>query len=98
MNLLSCLSRRAWQSLKLFLRKVAPEMNPIPGAVIAVQPLGDLPGFNPPLHPLALDYDNLLKGDAKGLLKTSASFSDRISRMRRARLTTYFWSQESRIL
>jgi len=36
---------------------------------------------NPPLHTLALDKDDfLLEREARGLLKTSASFSLRISR------------------
>jgi len=43
-DLLSDLSRCAWDSLKLFLRETAPERNPILGAVIAIQPFGDFIG------------------------------------------------------
>jgi len=40
-DLLSNLSRCAWESLKLFLQEAVPERNPIPGAVIAIQTFGD---------------------------------------------------------
>jgi hypothetical protein len=40
-DLLSDLSRFAWESLKLFLQEAVPERNPLPGAVIAIQTLGD---------------------------------------------------------
>jgi hypothetical protein len=48
-DLLSDLSRRAWEFLKVFFPAAVPERNPIPGAVIAIQTFGDLLGFNPPL-------------------------------------------------
>jgi hypothetical protein len=54
-DLLSDLSRCAWESLKLFLREAVPERNPIPGAVIAIQTFGDFLGFNPHCHVLVTD-------------------------------------------
>ena len=54
-DLLSDLSRCAWESLKVFLRKAVPEKDPIPGAVIAIQTFGDFLGFNPRLHVLVTD-------------------------------------------
>jgi hypothetical protein len=49
-DLLSDLSRCAWESLKLFLKETVPERNPIPGAAIAIQTFGDFLGFNPHCH------------------------------------------------
>jgi hypothetical protein len=40
-DLLSDLSRCAWESLTLFLRETVPKKNPIPGAAIAIQTFGD---------------------------------------------------------
>jgi hypothetical protein len=54
-DLLSDLSRCAWDSLKLFLRETVPERNPIPGAVIAIQTFGDFLGFNPHCYVLVTD-------------------------------------------
>jgi hypothetical protein len=54
-DLLSDLSRCAWDSLKLFLPEAVPERNPIPGAVIAIQTFGDFLGFNPHCHVLVTD-------------------------------------------
>jgi len=54
-DLLSDLSRCAWDSLKLFLRKTVPARNPIPGAVIAIQTFADFLGFNPHRHVLVMD-------------------------------------------
>jgi hypothetical protein len=54
-DLLSDLSRCAWDSLKLFLRETMPKRNPIPGAVIAIQTFGDFLGFNPHCHVLVTD-------------------------------------------
>jgi hypothetical protein len=45
-DLLSDLSRCAWESLKLFLQETVPEKNPIPGAVIAIQTSGDSPNIS----------------------------------------------------
>jgi hypothetical protein len=45
-DLLSDLSRCPWESLKLFLWKTVPEWNPIPGAVIAIQPFMDSPNIS----------------------------------------------------
>lgn len=45
-DLLSDLSRYAWESLKLFLQEAVPEKNPIPGAVIAIQTFGDSPNIS----------------------------------------------------
>jgi hypothetical protein len=53
--LLHDLSRCAWESLKVFIRDVVPERNPLPGAVIAVQTFGDFLGFNPHCHILITD-------------------------------------------
>jgi hypothetical protein len=44
-DLLSDLSRCAWESLKLFLQEAVPERNPIPGAVIAIQAILKHPGL-----------------------------------------------------
>ncbi|MHB9097185.1 MAG: transposase [Syntrophales bacterium] len=41
--------------MKVFLRDVIPEKNPVPGAVIAIQTFGDLLGFNPHCHILVTD-------------------------------------------
>jgi len=54
-DLLSNLSRCAWESLKVFLQAAVPERNPIPGAVIAIQTFGDFLGFNPHCHVLVTD-------------------------------------------
>jgi hypothetical protein len=54
-DLLSDLSRCAWESLKLFLREAVPEKNPLPGAIIAIQTFGDFLGFNPHCHVLVTD-------------------------------------------
>jgi hypothetical protein len=42
-DLLSDLSRCAWESLKLFLQEAVPQKNSISGAAIATQTFGDLP-------------------------------------------------------
>jgi hypothetical protein len=54
-DLLSDLSRPAWESLMLFLQETVPEKNPIPGPVIAIQTFGDFPGFNPHSRLLVTD-------------------------------------------
>jgi hypothetical protein len=54
-RLLADLSRSAWESLKVFLQDAVPENNPLPGAVIAAQTFGDLPGFNTHSHILVTD-------------------------------------------
>jgi hypothetical protein len=54
-ELLSDLSRCAWESLKVFLQEAVPENNPIPGAPIAIQTFGDFLGFNPHCHILVTD-------------------------------------------
>jgi hypothetical protein len=54
-DLLSDLSRSAWESLKLFLLEAVPEKNPIPGAVIAIQTFDDFLGFNPHYHVLVTE-------------------------------------------
>ena len=54
-DLLSHLSRCAWESLKLFLQEAVPEKNPIPGAVIAIQTFVDFLGFNLHCHVLVTD-------------------------------------------
>ncbi|MFH1758145.1 MAG: transposase [Pseudomonadota bacterium] len=54
-NLLSDLSRCAWESLKRFLQEAVPEKNPLPGAVMAIQTFGDFLGFNPHGHVLVTD-------------------------------------------
>ena len=54
-KLLSDLSRCARDALKIFLQDAAPEKNAIPGAIIAVQTLGDFLGFSPHCHILATD-------------------------------------------
>ena len=45
-DLLSDLSRCAWESLKLILQETVPEKNPIPGAVIAIKTFGDSPNIS----------------------------------------------------
>jgi hypothetical protein len=40
-KLLADLSRSVWESLKVFLQEAIPQNDPIPGAVIAIQPFGD---------------------------------------------------------
>lgn len=45
-DLLSDLSRCAWESLNLFLQEAVPERNRIPGAVIAIQTFGDSPNIS----------------------------------------------------
>jgi hypothetical protein len=54
-SLLSELSRSAWESLKVFLQEAGPEKEPVPGAVIAIQPFGDFLGYNPHCHILVTD-------------------------------------------
>ena len=54
-KLLSELSRCAWESLKVFLQQSVPEMDAVPGAVIAIQTFGDFLGFNPHCHILCTD-------------------------------------------
>jgi hypothetical protein len=54
-KLLHDLSRCAWESMKDFLQEVAHERNPVPGAVIAIQTLNDVLGFNPHCHILVTD-------------------------------------------
>ena len=54
-DLLSDLSCCAWESLKPFLQEAVPEMNPIPGAVIAIQTSGDFLGLKSHCHVLVTD-------------------------------------------
>ena len=42
------LSHCAWKSLKAFLQIIVPEQEETPGAVTAIQTLGDFLNFNPP--------------------------------------------------
>jgi hypothetical protein len=49
-KLLADLSRCAWESLKVFIQDAAPENDPIPAAVIAMQTFGDFLGYNPHTH------------------------------------------------
>jgi hypothetical protein len=42
-DLLSDLTRCAWESIKLFLQETVTEKNPIPDAAIAIQTFGDSP-------------------------------------------------------
>ena len=48
-------SRAAWDALKVFIQTAAPENEPMPGAVIAVQTFGDFLGFHPHTHILVTD-------------------------------------------
>ena len=54
-KLLSHLSRRGWESLKIFFQGTIPEDDAVPGAVIAIQSFGDFLGYNPHLHILCSD-------------------------------------------
>jgi hypothetical protein len=54
-NLLSELSRCAWETLKLYLKSFVPSKDAMPGAVIAIQTFGDFLGFNPHCHILCTD-------------------------------------------
>ena len=54
-NLLSELSRCAWESLKVFFQEIVAEEDAVPGGVIAIQSFGDFLGFNPHLHVLSTD-------------------------------------------
>ena len=54
-NLLSELSRCAWESLKVFFQEIVPVEDAVPGGVIAIQSFGDFLGFNPHLHVLSTD-------------------------------------------
>jgi hypothetical protein len=54
-NLLSELSRSAWEALKVYLKSTAPGRDAAPGAVIAIQTFGDFLGFNPHCHILSTD-------------------------------------------
>jgi hypothetical protein len=51
-RILSELSRCAWDSLKVFFQTVVPAEDAVPGAVIAMQTLGDFLGLNPHCHVL----------------------------------------------
>lgn len=46
-NLLSGLSRCAWESLKVFFQEIVPEEDAVLGGVIAIQSFGDFLGLNP---------------------------------------------------
>jgi hypothetical protein len=50
------INRYAWGAPKVFLKKVAPEKEPIPGAVITIQSFGDFLGFNSHCHILVTDF------------------------------------------
>jgi hypothetical protein len=85
-DLLSDLSRCAWESLKLFLQEAVPERNPIPGAVIAIQTFGDFLGFNPLCHVLVTDGCFYGKGMFRvapplGLKKLEAIFRHKVFKM-----------------
>jgi len=85
-DLLSDLSRCAWESLKLFLREAGPERNPIPGAVIAIQTFGDFLGFNPHCHVLVTDGCFYGRGMFRvapplDLKKLEAIFRDKVFKM-----------------
>jgi hypothetical protein len=85
-DLLSDLSRCAWESLKLFLREAVPQRNPIPGAVIAIQTFGDFLGFNPHCHVLVTDGCFYGKGMFRGappldLKKLEAIFRHKVFKM-----------------
>ena len=54
-NLLSELSRCAWETLKVYLKTCVPVRDGVPGAVFASQTFGDLLGFNPHCHILCTD-------------------------------------------
>jgi len=57
--------------VKVFLQEAVPEDDPIPGAVIAMQTLGDLIGHNPHCHILVTDgcfYGN------KGMFRVAPPF------------------------
>jgi hypothetical protein len=54
-NLLSELSRYAWDSLDVFLLSLPPQQETAPGAVIAIQTFGDFLNFNPHCHVLCTD-------------------------------------------
>ena len=54
-KLLADLSCCASESMKVFLQEAVPENDPIPGAVIAMQTIGDFLGFNPHAHILVTD-------------------------------------------
>jgi len=54
-NLLSELSRCAWESLKVFFQEATPEEDALPGAAVAIQSFGNYLGFNPHCHMLSTD-------------------------------------------
>lgn len=54
-NLLSELSRCAWETLKVYLKSAVPGQEAVPGAVVAIQTFGDFLGFNPHCHILCTD-------------------------------------------
>ncbi|MBF0547652.1 MAG: transposase zinc-binding domain-containing protein [Candidatus Riflebacteria bacterium] len=57
-KLLADLSRCAWETLSLFLKTAAPDENPVPGAVVAVQTFGDFLAFHPHCHILSNFLNN----------------------------------------
>ena len=73
-SLLSDLSRCAWEALRVFFQEALPQGDGVPGAVIAIQTVGDFWGFNPHCHILCTDGCF----DGKGLFRVAPRFNPEV--------------------